>query len=106
MPGLAAGAAHEGSGQRDGELSPDRGERVFELSLGSDRQRFAVRDVRVSETLRADDLELDLISSLREPLCGGHGDGPAFSAPVDADKDKMAHVGRNRAVIRGDLPRI
>src|ERR1019366_9328954 len=51
--GLATRAAYEGSGQGDGELSSHRRDRVFDVSLGSDRRRLGVWDAWIGETFRA-----------------------------------------------------
>ena len=51
--GLATRAAHEGSSQRDRELSSDCCDRVFDVPLGPDRRCLGVWDGRISETFRA-----------------------------------------------------
>jgi hypothetical protein len=51
--GLAAGAAQQGSGQRDCELSSDCRDRVFDMSFGSDRRRLGVWDGWICEMFGA-----------------------------------------------------
>src|SRR5258705_915477 len=54
----------------------------------------------------ADDVELDCVPSCRQPHRGRHGDRTPFSVPIDADKDKVADIGRSSSIMRRDFLRM
>jgi len=51
--GLATRAAHEGSSQRDRELSSDRRDRIFDIPFESDWRRLGVWDASIGKTFCA-----------------------------------------------------